>query len=235
VEEKFAGRETYAMTRIYLLVEGQTEEVFVRELLVPHYARLGLYLTPIIVSTSPGYKGGVVRYEKIKPQIWRLCRQDEEAYVTTLFDLYALPQDFPGKDQTAYPASGSGHQKAVFLEAQLAQDIGLANFIPNLMVHEFEALLFVDTRKFAEWVDSYKIVISLGEQAQKYLTPEDINDSPQTAPSKRILAAMPDYQKTFHGPLIACDIGLDAMRAVCPHFHNWLHKIEALSLSATAN
>jgi hypothetical protein len=234
VEEKPAGRETDAMTRIYLLVEGQTEEAFVRDLLVPHYARLGLYLTPIIVSTSPGYKGGVVRYEKIKPQIWRLCRQDEGAYVTTLFDLYALPQDFPGKAEAAYPASGNGHQKATFLETHLAQDIGQPNFIPNLMVHEFEALLFVDTRKFAEWVDNYKIVISLGDQARKYATPEDINDSPQTAPSKRILAAMPSYQKTFHGPLLACEIGLDAMRAVCPHFHNWLHRIEALSLSVTA-
>jgi len=223
------------MMRVYMLVEGQTEEAFVRELLAPHYVRRGLYLTPIIVSTSPGYKGGVVRYEKVRPQILRLCRQDEGAYVTTLFDLYALPQDFPGKTEAAYPAGGSGHQKAVFLEAQLAQDIGLANFIPNLMVHEFEALLFVDVKRFYEWGCSTRAVFALEDAAQKYPTPEDINDSPQTAPSKRILAVMPSYQKTFHGPLIACDIGLDAMRSVCPHFHNWLHKIEALSLSATAN
>lgn len=221
------------MTRVYLLVEGQTEEAFVRELLVPHYARLGLYITPIIVSTRPGYKGGVVRYEKIKPQIGRLCRQDEGAYVTTLFDLYALPQDFPGKTDAAYPVTGSGQQKAGFLESQLAQDIGQANFIPNLMVHEFEALLFVDTRKFAEWVDNYSIVISLGDQAQQYPTPEDINDSPQNAPSKRILRAMPDYKKTVHGPLIACEIGLDAMRGACPHFNEWLKKLEAL-LPSTA-
>ena len=36
-------------------------------------------------------------YAKVKPQIVRLCRQDAEAWVTTLFDLYALPTDFPGK------------------------------------------------------------------------------------------------------------------------------------------
>jgi hypothetical protein len=235
VEEKSAGWEADAMTRVYMLVEGQTEEAFVRELLEPHYARLGIYLTPIIVRTSPGYKGGVVSYAKIKPQLQRLCRQDATAHVTTLFDLYALPQDFPGKSEAAYPSTASGHQKAVFLEAQLAQDIGLANFIPNLMVHEFEALLFVDVKRFYEWGCNTRVVFALEDAAQKYPTPEDINDSPQTAPSKRILAVMPSYQKTFHGPLIACDIGLDAMRAVCPHFHNWLHKIEALSLSATAN
>ena len=221
------------MTRVYLLVEGQTEEAFVRELLEPHYARLGLYLTPIIVSTSPGYKGGVVSYAKIKPQLLRLCRQDAAAHVTTLFDLYALPQDFPGKADAAYPSAGTGHMKAAFLEAQLTQDIDQSNFIPNLVVHEFEALLFVDTRKFSEWVDNYKIVISLGDQAQKYESPEDINDSPQTAPSKRILAAMPNYQKTVHGPLIACAIGLDAMRVACPHFHKWLEKMETLLPSMT--
>ncbi|MDD4977385.1 MAG: DUF4276 family protein [Gallionella sp.] len=221
------------MTRVYLLVEGQTEEAFVRELLEPHYARLGLYLTPIIVSTSPGYKGGVVSYAKIKPQLLRLCRQDAAAHVTTLFDLYALPQDFPGKADAAYPSAGTGHMKASFLEAQLTQDIAQSNFIPNLVVHEFEALLFVDTRKFSEWVDNYKIVISLGDQAQDYETPEDINDSPKTAPSKRILAVMPNYQKTFHGPLIACEIGLDAMRGACPHFNEWLKKLDALLPSMT--
>jgi len=219
------------MTRVYLLVEGQTEEVFVRELLEPHYARLGLYITPIIVRTSPGHKGGVVSYEKIRPQLLRLCRQDAAAHVTTLFDLYALPQNFPGKTEATYPSNGSGHQKAVFLEAHLAQDIGQANFIPNLMVHEFEALLFVQLDKFAEWTDGSAVVDRLRAEARN-TPPEDINDSPQTAPSKRILAAMAGYQKTFHGPLIACEIGLDALRVSCPHFHAWLQKIEALSISS---
>lgn len=222
------------MTRVYLLVEGQTEEAFVRELLEPHYARLGMYLTPIIVRTSPGHKGGVVSYAKIKPQLQRLCSHDAGAYVSTLFDLYALPQDFPGKVDAAYPVDGRGHQKAEFLETCLAQDIAQANFIPNLMVHEFEALLFVEPRKFSEWIDSYKAVINLGDQAQKYATPEDINDSPESAPSKRILKAMPTYQKTFHGPLIACEIGLDAIRKACPHFNEWLVKLESLLPSAAA-
>jgi hypothetical protein len=232
VEEKSVGRETRTMTRVYLLVEGQTEEAFVRELLEPHYARLGLYLTPIIVRTSPGHKGGVVSYAKIKPQLQRLCKQDADAHVSTLFDLYALPTDFPGKQDAAYPANGNGHQKASFLETRLAEDIESANFIPNLMVHEFEALLFVEPRKFAEWTDGYKTVIALGDQAQKYQTPEDINDSPESAPSKRIQKAMPSYQKTFHGPLIACEIGLDAMRGACPHFNEWLVKLESIMPAA---
>lgn len=216
------------MSRLYLLVEGQTEEAFVNELLVPHYARQGLYLMPIIVSTSPGHKGGVVSYGKVRPQIEKLCKQDAAAHVSTLFDLYALPGDFPGKASVEYPAMGSGRQKAAFLEAALAQDIGQRNFIPNLLVHEFEALLFVCIEAFADWADDDRVLEPL-RAVSATTAPEDINDSPQTAPSKRILAAMPGYQKTLHGPLIACDIGLDAMRAACPHFDGWLQKIELLN------
>lgn len=215
------------MSRIYLLVEGQTEEAFVGELLKPHYARIGLYLTPIIVSTSAGHKGGVVSYAKIRHQIVRLCRQDAGAKVTTLFDLYALPGDFPGKIDPAYPAQGSGIQKADFLESKLKQDINESNFLPNLLVHEFEALLFTSPQKFAEWTDDAMVPAKLASAVQ-HQAPEDINDSPQTAPSKRVLAAMPEYQKTFHGPLIACEIGLDAIRQACPHFDAWLKRLESL-------
>lgn len=216
------------MSRLYLLVEGQTEEAFVNELLTPHYARRGLYLVPIIVSTSPGHKGGVVSYAKVRPQIERLCKQDAAAQVSTLFDLYARPGDFPGKTSADYPAMGSGRQKAEFLEAALARDIDQRNFVPHLLVHEFEALLFVRVEAFADWTDDDRVLEPL-RAVSATTAPEDINDGPHTAPSKRILAAMPDYQKTIHGPLIAGDIGLDAMRAACPHFAEWLSRIESFA------
>ena len=216
------------MSRVYVVVEGQTEEAFVRELLVPHYARLDKYLIPIIVSTSPGHKGGVVRYAKVRPQIVRLCRQDADAWVTTLFDLYALPTDFPGKAAPAYPAQASGSAKAQYLEAQLRQDIAEPNFLPNLLVHEYEALLFTQPAQFEQWTGNAKVPATLAQAVAQAGSPEDVNDSPHTAPSKRILAVMPEYQKTFHGPLIACDIGLDALRQACPHFHAWLLAVEAL-------
>lgn len=214
--------------RLHLLVEGQTEEAFVRELLQAHYARMGLYIQPIIVKTSAGHKGGVVRYAQVQPQIERLCKQDSAAYVSTLFDLYALPNDFPGKRDPAYPTGGSGQQKALFLEAALAQDIKQHNFIPNLLVHEYEALLLTHPEAFQAWTNDAAVWHTLRVARQK-TAPEDINDGPQTAPSKRILTVMPSYQKTLHGPLIACDIGLDAIRAECPHFDAWLKKLEALN------
>jgi Domain of unknown function (DUF4276) len=217
------------MTRVYVLAEGQTEEAFCTNVLTPHFQPLKLYLTPIVVSTSPGYRGGVVSYAKIKPQITRLCRQDSQAVVTTMFDLYALPADFPGKNAANAPQDVPGAQKAEFLENALAQDIGTLNFLPNLLVHELEALLFTRPSVFAQWSSNPWLVDTLTADLHRFASPEDINDSPSTAPSKRILAAMPQYQKTFHGPLIACDIGLDAMRQACPHFQRWLLKLEALA------
>lgn len=214
------------MKRVYLLVEGQTEEAFVRELLAPHYSRMNIFLTAIIVSTSPGHKGGVVSYAKVRPQIERLCKQDAAAVISTMFDLYALPGDFPGKNGAEWARQRTGADKATLIEREMARDMDLPNFIPYIQVHEFEALLFVEPQHFADWAEA-SIVDTL-TQVRTSTEPEDINDDPRTAPSKRILAAMQDYQKPFHGPLIACDIGLDAMRVACPHFAHWLSNLDAL-------
>jgi hypothetical protein len=218
------------MKRVYLLVEGQTEETFVRELLVPHYVRMNLYIVPIIVSTSPGYRGGITSYAKIRPQIERLCKQDAKAVVSTLFDLYGLPEDFPGKRTSEWPQQCSGLDKALLVERALATDIQQTNFLPYIQVHEFEALLFTNVSAFEVWTNDDRVLASLHAVSAR-IAPEDINDNPQTAPSKRILSVMRDYQKPVHGPLIACDIGLDAMRAVCPHFAQWLGQLDALALN----
>jgi len=212
------------MSRVLVFVEGQTEETFVRDLLVPYFSRLGIYLTPILAQTSPGHKGGIVSYGKVKHQLTRLCRQDQGAYVTTMMDYYGLPNDFPGLDGHVPDA----HEQVVRLELALLQDIDAPNFIPNLMLHEFEALLFSAPEKFAEWLDDQALLAPMAAIRGAFATPEHINNSPQTAPSKRILALVPHYKKTVDGPLIAEDIGLDAIRAQCPHFNNWIERLLAL-------
>lgn len=216
------------MSRVYIMVEGQTEEAFLQEVMVSPYAAKGVYLTPIIVSTSPGHKGGLTSYAKVKPQIDKLCKQDAGAVITTFFDYYGLPKDFPGQDTIAAMGGVSAREKAQHLEQSLADKIGHANFIPNLALHEFEALLFTDIEAFAEWTDNDAVLTPL-RNARLTNAPEDINDNFNTAPSKRILAAMTGYQKTVHGPLIASTIGIDAIRAACPHFHGWLTKLDDLA------
>lgn len=216
------------MKRVYVMVEGQTEETFVREVLYEHFLRIGIYIEAILVQTKKGFKGGLVSYAKVKPQIVRQCREKHTAWVTTMFDLYSLPNDFPAKDCGDYAGLTTGHQKADYLQTALAQDINERNFIPNLLVHEFEALLFSDLQPFADWTDD-QTVQSLQQIADAYSTPEDINDRPQTAPSKRILQLMPEYDKVLQGTLVASDIGLDQIRAKCAHFNGWVENLEGLA------
>ncbi|NBC48965.1 MAG: DUF4276 family protein [Gammaproteobacteria bacterium] len=215
------------MTRVHVMVEGQTEETFVRELLYSHLQHRGVFLNPILLRTSAQGKGGVVSYAKVRPQLIRQCRQDGTATVTTMIDLFRLPGDFPGwqgcTDVDVY-------QRVACLEQALAEHLGCRNFMPNLSVHEFEALLFSDLGKFAAWFDDAAMV-KLRAKVPAAPEPERINDGAQTAPSKRIATALAGhgYQKPLHGPLIAMDIGLGAMRARCPHFDAWVGRLEALA------
>ncbi|UEM41449.1 DUF4276 family protein [Pectobacterium aquaticum] len=215
------------MTRINVFVEGQTEETFVRDTLAPYFVRQGIYLNAILAQTSRGHKGGIVSYGKVKHQITRLCQQDKKAWVTTLIDYYGLPTDFPMVGQ------GKSVNEDIYswiedLENTFDADIAQPNFIANFLLHEFEALLFCDPEKFADWLEEKKPIIELNNIKLAFDSPESINNSPQTAPSKRILSAIPEYQKTLHGPLIAADIGLDTIRQQCPHFEDWLQRLEAL-------
>jgi hypothetical protein len=59
-------------------------------------------------------------------------------------------------------------------------------------------------------------------------SPEEINDGPETHPSKRLAGLFPTYRKPLDGPQIAGRIGLPAIRAACKHFDAWLAKLEAL-------
>ncbi|WP_420847683.1 DUF4276 family protein [Natronosporangium hydrolyticum] len=56
--------------------------------------------------------------------------------------------------------------------------------------------------------------------------PELVNDGVDTAPSKRISAALPRYSKTIDGPLCIQELGLAKLRATCPHLDAWLTELE---------
>ncbi|USD98809.1 hypothetical protein CTT30_19135 [Vibrio coralliilyticus] len=218
------------MIRVKIFVEGQTEETFVTDVLAPHFALQNIFFVPILAQTSRGHKGGIVSYGKIKHQIEKLCKSDNDAYVTTLIDFYALPTDFPEIRAPELTAKRDLFEKVNHLETAFENDIDQPNFIGNLTLHEYEAYLFCDPTHFGYWLDDNDDAIEkLIAIKDSFASPEHINNSPQTAPSKRILSVMPSYKKTVHGPLIADDIGLDEIRRQCKHFSSWLAKIEKLN------
>ena len=212
------------MTRVYIFCEGQTEETFVRELLQPYFVNISITVTPILVRTGKG-KGGIVSYGKIRHQIDLLCKRDKRAYVTTLMDYYAFPQGKNGL--TPLRGVSDPIRKALALTETFQEDIGHKNFIANLVVHEFEGLLFSQPEAFEQWFDEYT-TRKLQKIRNEVPSPEHINDNKRTAPSKRILQLCGNYSKILHGTLIALDIGLDTIRRECPIFNAWLEKIEGL-------
>ena len=77
--------------------------------------------------------------------------------------------------------------------------------------------------------DDVGIIDAIAKIAADHPAPEDIDDGPMTAPSKRLREVFAAYQKPLHGPLAVAAIGIDRIRAVCPHFHHWLTRVEALA------
>lgn len=224
------------MMRLHVLVEGHSEVLFVRQQLAPHLLRCGLDVRghPLTTSTDAKhgkvYKGGLSSYVKSKRELLSLMKMQagNDVRFSTMFDLYALPADFPGYASAAKQATGVA--KAKHLEEALAADINHWRFVPYIQLHEFEALLLAEPARFdAHYLDAPAAVRELVAEIGARL-PEDINDGLDTAPSKRIIAHFPRYkgEKVDASSQIAAAIGLRRMKDRCPHFNQWLAKLEAL-------
>ena len=147
-----------------------------------------------------------------------------------MVDYYALPQSGP----QAWPgraASASADVVEDALRESIASRMGggfdRGRFLPLVMMHEFEAMLFSDCEAFGRAIGRPDLVLDFQAIRNSFENPEDIDDSPETAPSKRIEALFPAYQKVLMGSLAALEIGLDHIRAECPHFRGWLERLEA--------
>ena len=101
-------------------------------------------------------------------------------------------------------------------------------FLPYVMMHEFEALLFSDCAAFGRGIGRPDLDGNFQEIRDAFGNPEEIDDSPETAPSKRVERLVRGYQKPLLGTLAALEIGLGTIRRECPHFGSWLDQLEHL-------
>ena len=221
------------MIRLNIVVEGQTEETFVRDVLGPHLLHSGVVCSARCAQTGRKrgrlFKGGVVSYAQFRRDLvlWMKEDQKPEAYFSTMVDLYRLPQDFPGYSDAS--AGGDVHCRVASLEACFGDDIQhhLGHFVPHIQPHEFEALLFcrpaLFTRRFPGREEDVQRLVGISES---FPSPEHIDD--EDPPSKRILAVLPDYDKVADGPVLAAAIGIEALREKCEHFANWVATLEDL-------
>lgn len=217
------------MEKVLILVEGQTEEKFVKEVLNPHLNNYGKYLIPTllrtkIVKSGPNFKGGIISYIQVRRDLMRLLGDTSALRVTTMFDLYGLPGEFPGRQD----APAAPYDKVQHLENAFRQDINHPKFLVNLTLHEFEGLLFTKPAEIARALNDPDKEPELTKIKDFFKTPEEINDNPKTAPSKRLEGIFPMYNKPFYGMVISKRIGLQAICAECPHFHQWVSRLENL-------
>jgi hypothetical protein len=216
--------------RVIIVVEGDTEEEFVKDSVAPFlFQRHGIFdVRPIKVATSPGYKGGIGGYGKFRNDVTRYLKQEHDIVVTSLLDFFRLPPSFPAfKDSLKISDFAD---RIVFLEDAIAKDISDQMFLPYLQKFEFEALLFTDITGF----EYCGITKSQKQELQKiladYPNPEDINDRPETAPSKRLQKIIPNYNKVLFGNVIIQEHGFPKLLEKCPRFAAWIEKIAELAL-----
>jgi hypothetical protein len=225
------------MMRLLVHVEGQTEETFSNDLLRDHLTRCGYgAVSARLIGNRRlrGNRGGIRSWQAVRKDILRHFKEDASAIATTMVDYYALPHDWPGRAEA--PSMNSSSEKAKHVEAALLVDIvgelgprfDQRRFVPHVMMHEFEALLFSDPDRFAQGVGKPALAKDFLAIRQSFESPEDINDSADTAPSKRIENLFPGYEKPLFGVIAALEIGLPTIRQQCPHFNGWLERLEAL-------
>lgn len=227
------------MARILVHVEGETEETFVKEVLAPHLLPLGHFAEARLMGNARlrSRRGGIRPWPPTLQDIVRHLTGDQGVIVTTMVDYYALPQSgpgaWPGRAEAAnlsFPTRASTICSA--LSADVAAAMGHAfnqsRFLPYVMMHEFEAMLFSDCDRFAHGIGQPHLASRFRVVREKYTSPEEINDSPITAPSKQVIGILPNYQKPFHGNLAILEIGLDRIRSECRTFDEWISRLEQL-------
>jgi hypothetical protein len=218
---------------VHILVEGQTEEEFIRDIVNEYLQPKGIYLNVVLAKTkraiggNPAFRGGIVSYGKVEYDIKHLLRDTSALMVTTMIDYYRLPSDFPSFND-AEAKTGTAFQRVTYLEKKFAENVAHTKFLPYLSLHEFEALFFTKPEQIVKQVKGSDALAhsKLAKIRESYESPEEINLI--NPPSKRILELIPEYEKVAHGYLIAIEIGVAEIRKVCPHFNDWLEKIESL-------
>jgi hypothetical protein len=223
------------MARLLVHVEGETEETFVNQVLRAHLIAHGFERVDARLLGNARQRvrrGGIRGWNTARKDIVRHLLQDAGCIATTMVDYYGLPQSgekaWPGRAQAkALPVPDrASHVQAALLD-DLSRDVDRRRFVPFVVLHEFEGLLFSDCQIFAQSIGRRDVAASFQTIRDGFGTPEHIDDSPATAPSRRVQDLVPEYQKPLLGSFAASEIGLRKIRAECPHFASWLSRLEA--------
>ena len=220
------------MSRILVHVEGHTEETFVNTVLAPHLCQVGYTNVSARLlgnARQRNRRGGIKSWDSVRRNILNHLREDRDALATTMVDYYGLPHTWPGRERADRRTTVA--ECAETVEQAILDDVSKAighppRLVPYVVMHEFEGLLFSDPDCFAQSLGKSDLASEFQAICRDFQTPEDINDSPDTAPSKRVCKLYPRYQKPVMGVAAMQEIGLDVVRAACPLFNRWVDTLE---------
>ena len=202
------------------------------QVLAPHLHRMGYAgVSARLVGNARqrSRRGGGRSWEAVRKGILNHLQRDQTALSTTMVDYYGLPRTWPGREGA--PRHATLSERAAAVEQAILEDISTEirrppRFVPYVVMHEFEGLLFSDPDRFAQSLGNPDLAPELRAIRREFRTPEGINDSPDTAPSKRVLNLYKGYRKPVDGVLAMKEIGLDTVRDACPLFDAWIAALE---------
>jgi hypothetical protein len=211
------------MIRVAISVEGQTEDEFCKQVLIPYLRTYNIELTPIIITTKrkkcgTKHKGGCINLDRIKSELTKILPNFN--YVTTFYDLYGFDIE--------------GTHTAEELENKICQMFdGSTKLIPYIQKYEFETLLFSEPSFYEEYFSDSSAKTEIESIINSCGGVENINNSKETAPSKRIDKFFDNYDeqydKVFHGAGIANDIGIEIILKKCDRFKDWIITIQNIT------
>lgn len=219
---------------INILCEGQSEQEFALKVLKPYLLPHDIIVRANLLITNRKLhaQGGIIDYQQVKRDLHNMMRSVKETdyeknFFTTMFDLYALPSDFPGYvDCNVDP-----YVRVQIIEQALGDDIHCYRFIPYIELHEFETLVLCNIPKVSQtYPNAQKQLEELDVNWRKETggNVELVNSSRETAPSKRLIKAVErhyNYDKKLMAVVATKDIGIDALRTQCSHFNQWIDKL----------
>lgn len=222
---------------LHILCEGQTEERFVKCVLKDYLSQYNIVCKAQLLFTNKqkNCRGGMLSYTQAKNDLTIMFKQfrdneNEMHWFTTMFDLYRLPDNFPGQDKEF----GNIYDRVNHIQQEFSKDIANTHFIPYIQLHEFEALVFANLdyleAEYQENPNLHKRVDVLRKElVAKHGNPELINTT--KAPSKHIMSALEglhSYNKPKMGSSIATKIGILKLKEICKHFSTWINVLEQL-------
>lgn len=212
------------MKNIAIVVEGQTEEAFVKQILQPG---LGdeFVIEPIVVQTSRAASGrkqkGGGTWRHYERDIRSLLGQSHRSLVTTMLDFYGYPTDGPGRN-----CCTGVHNPRVCVRHRAAAMTSVINnhrILPFILLHEFETLIFAAAADSSSVLgDSYVASCLKSHVTTVSGDVELLNDSPSTSPSHRVRQCWPGFSKTIDGIAVIEEAGLESLIPHCPGLSSWL-------------